>query len=119
MEINKRRYYVARVNLNNGEIQYISVTTYSHLPIATDLIDDVAGYDDRAIAVKVANLLNAMKDAVNAPHEYFDVIRDEKTIANKKNLSEQAKEWLDKSNGAEETEEQPPEEPPTEEGTTE
>lgn len=119
MEINKRRYYVARVNLNNGEIQYISVTAYSQLPIATNLIDDVTGYDDRAIAVKVVNSLNVMKDAVNAPHEYFDVIRDEKTIANKNNLSEQAKEWLDKSNGVEETEEQPPEEPPTEEGTTE
>ncbi len=111
------RHYVSRVNKTNGKIGYINHQTFNGLPgiseligdtrSVAELIDDAHGYEDRAVAVGIVGSLNAYSKVVNSPYEYYDVRRNETTIPNLNNLSDDAKKWF-------EQEPEQPEQEPTE-----
>lgn len=107
MEERIQRYYITRVNRENGEVSYIGIERYDELPRARQTIDDVVGYSDARTARTIVSRLNQINDEIDGKFEYFDTRRDENTFPNLSNLSDDAKKWFENE---EETEEEPAEE---------
>lgn len=105
-----KRYYITRINKENGEIGYITIERFDELPRARASIDDVIGYDDVATARGAATRLNQISELIGGKFEYYETRRDENTFPNLNNLSDEAKKWFEQ----EEEEETPVEEEPTE-----
>src|SRR5699024_2904545 len=103
-----QRYYITRINRENGEIGYITIERFDELPRARTSIDDVNGYEDAATARCIVARLNQIDRYISGKFEYYDTRRDENTFPNLNNLSDEAKKWF-------ETEEAPAEEEEEEE----
>lgn len=113
-EVRVTKYYLTRINKQNGEVNYVTIENFDQLPRTRQSIDEAIGYEKASTARAICTRLNQINELINGRYEYFDTRRDENTIPNTNGLSEDALKWF-----KEQTEEQPPEEPPTEEGTTE
>ena len=109
-EVRIQRYYVTRINKENGEIGYITIERFDELPRARTSIDDVVGYEDVGVARRIVARLNQISEEIDGKFEYYDTRRDENTFPNLNNLSDEAKKWFEQ----EEEEETPVEEEPTE-----
>lgn len=105
-----QRYYITRINRENGEIGYITIERFDELPRARVSIDEVNGYEDSATARGLVARLNQIDGYIGGKFEYYDTRRDENTFPNINNLSDEAKKWFEQ----EEEEETPVEEEPTE-----
>ena len=101
------RYYLTRINKENGEVTYITIESYDQLPRTRHTIDEAIGYEDAPTARGICTRLNQMSELINGRYEYFDTRRDENTFPNTNGLSEEALRWL---NGEEEVPEEDPEE---------
>ena len=115
------RYYIGRVNVTNGNKDFINSNSFNGLPSAQPSIDDARGFSDRTDARTAMYGLTQFNKGVKGNYEYYEVIRDETTRKLTDQLSDEAKRWFE-----EQSEEGPPTEegtteegPPTEEGTTE
>ena len=104
-----QRYYITRINRQNGEIGYITIERFDELPRARTSIDDVSGYDNAATTNLIVARLNQISEEIGGKFEYYTTRRDENTFPNITNLSEEAKKWF------ETTEEAPAEEEEEEE----
>ena len=105
------RFYVTRINKDNGEVNYITIENYDQLPRTRQAIDESVGYEDAPTARGICTRLNQISELINGRYEYFDTRRDENTFPNTNGLSEEALKWL---NDEEESEETPEEEQPAE-----
>ena len=104
------RYYLTRINKENGEVTYITIENYDQLPRTRVTIDEAVGYEDFGVARRICARLNNISEEINGRYEYFDTRRDENTFPNTNGLSEEALKWLND----EEEEEVPEEEQPAE-----
>src|SRR5699024_253474 len=109
-EVRIQRYYVTRINKENGEIGYITIERFDELPRVRASIDDVNGYDDAGVARRIVARLNQISEEIDGKFEYYDTRRDENTFTNLNNLSNEAKKRFEQ----EDEEEAPEEEEPTE-----
>ena len=118
-ETRVQRYYLTRINKENGEVSYITIESYDQLPRTRQSIDEAVGYEDLAIARRICTRLNQISEDINGRYEYFDTRRDENTFPNTKGLSEEALRWINEEAPVEEEapvgeEEAPVEEEPAE-----
>ena len=104
------RFYVTRINKDNGEVNYITIENYDQLPRTRQAIDESVGYEDASTARSICQRMNQISNLINGRYEYFDTRRDENTFPNTTGLSEEALKWLND----EEEEEVPEEEQPAE-----
>lgn len=102
-----QRYYITRINKENGEIGYITIERFDELPRARASIDDVNGYDDAATARGTATRLNQISELIGGKFEYYDTRRDENTFPNLNGLSDEAKKWFEPEEEAPAEEETP------------
>lgn len=102
------RFYVARVNVTNGEISYINVNRFNGLPSAQANIDDAEGFVERKDARSVVQSMNLINKAVKGNYEYYDVRRDETTNPFIDQLSDEAKKWFEEPSEEEPVEEEQP-----------
>ena len=106
-----QRYYITRINRENGEIGYITIERFDELPRARVSIDEVNGYEDSATARGIVARLNQIDGYIGGKFEYYDTRRDENTFPNLSGLSENALKWFrDEEEAPEEEEEEQVEE---------
>ena len=112
-ETRVQRYYLTRINKENGEVTYVTIENFDQLPRIRQSIDEATGYEDAALARRICARMNLISEDINGRYEYFDTRRDENTIPNTNGLSEEALRWI---NGEEEVPEEdaPVEEEPAE-----
>ena len=110
-ETRVQKYYLTRINKENGEVNYITIENFDQLPRTRQSIDEATGYEDITLARRICTRLNQISEDINGRYEYFDTRRDENTFPNTSGLSEEALKWL---NDEEESEEDPEEEQPAE-----
>ena len=112
-ETKVQRYYLTRINKENGEVTYVTIESYDQLPRTRQSIDEATGFVDAGTARNICTRLNQISVLINGRYEYFETRRDENTYPNTNGLSEEALRWI---NGEEEPEEEeaPVEEEPTE-----
>src|SRR5699024_2598187 len=77
-----QRYYITRINRENGEIGYITIERFDELPRARVSIDEVNGYEDSATARGIVARLNQIDGYIGGKFEYYDTRRDENTFPN-------------------------------------
>lgn len=107
-----QRYYLTRINKENGEVSYMTIDNFDQLPRTRQSIDEAVGYDDVTKARRICTRLNQISEEINGRYEFFDTRRDENTFPNTNGLSEEALRWI---NGEVSDEEDAPvEEEPTE-----
>ena len=109
-EVRIQRYYITRINKENGEIGYITIERFDELPRVRASIDDVNGYDDAGVARRIVARLNQISEEIDGKFEYYDTRRDENTFPNLNNLSDEAKKWFEQEEEEEEEEEEQVEE---------
>lgn len=90
-----QRYYITRINKENGEIGYVTIERFDELPRARTSIDDVNGYEDATMTNRVVARLNQISEEISGKFEYYPTRRDENTFPNLNNLSEEAKKWFE------------------------
>ena len=112
-ETRVQRYYLTRINKENGEVTYVTIESYDQLPRTRQAIDEAVGYEDFGVARRICARLNNISEEINGRYEYFDTRRDENTFPNINGLSEDALKWLNPEEEPEE-EEVPEEELPAE-----
>src|SRR5699024_4140059 len=105
-----QRYYITRINRENGEIGYITTERFDELPRGRVFIDEVNGYEDSATARDIVARLNQNDRYIGGKLEYYDTRRDENTFPNLNNLSDEAKKWFEQEDEEEEEEEEQVEE---------
>jgi len=112
-ETKVQRYYLTRINKENGEVTYLTIESYDQLPRTRQSIDEAIGYEEASKARGICTRLNQISELINGRYEYFETRRDENTYPNTNGLSEEALRWI---NGEEEPveEDAPVEEEPTE-----
>lgn len=103
------RFYVTRINKDNGEVNYITIENYDQLPRTRQAIDESVGYEDAGVARGICQRMNQISNLINGRYEYFDTRRDENTFPNTTGLSEEALKWLNPEEEEEPEEEQPAE----------
>lgn len=108
-ETRVQRFYLTRINKENGEITYVTIESYDQLPRTRQAIDETVGYEEAGKARNICTRLNQISELINGRYEYFDTRRDENTFPNTTGLSEEALRWLNP-----EEEEVPEEEQPAE-----
>ena len=108
-EVRVTRYYLTRINNQNGEVTYITIENFDQLPRTRQTIDEAIGYEDSATARGICTRLNQINNLINGRYEYFDTRRDENTTPNTNGLSEEALKWLNPEEEEEPIEEQPSE----------
>ena len=116
-ETRVQRYYLTRINKENGEVSYITIENFDQLPRTRQTVDEAIGYNDVAVAKRLCARLNQISEEINGRYEYFDTRRDENTFPNTKGLSEDALKWINGEDAPveeEEEEEAPVEEVPAE-----
>src|SRR5699024_755814 len=101
-----QRYYITRINRENGEIGYITIERFDELARARVSIDEVDRYEDSATARGIVARLNQIDGYIGGKFEYYDTRRDENTFPNLNNLSDEAKKWFEQEDEEEEEEEQ-------------
>ena len=106
-ETKVQRYYLTRINKENGEVNYVTIESYDQLPRTRQVIDEAVGYEDAATARSICTRMNQISELINGRYEYFETRRDENTYPNTNGLSEEALKWI---NGEEAPEEEAPEE---------
>ena len=105
-----QRYYITRINKENGEIGYVTIERFDELPRARTSIDDVNGYEDATMTNRVVARLNQISEEISGKFEYYPTRRDENTFPNLNNLSEEAKKWFEPEEAPAEEEEEEEEE---------
>lgn len=108
------RYYLTRINKENGEVSYMTIDNFDQLPRTRQSIDEAVGYDDVTKARRICTRLNQISEEINGRYEFFDTRRDENTFPNTNGLSEEALRWINGEAPVEGEEEAPVEEEPTE-----
>ena len=93
-ETRVQRYYLTRINKENGEVSYITIDNFDQLPRTRQTVDEANGYEDASVARGICTRLNQISVAIGGRYEYFDTRRDENTIPNTNGLSEEALKWL-------------------------
>jgi len=101
-----QRYYVTRINRENGEITFINIERFDELPRARTSIDDVNGFDDATTANYILTRLNQISEKIGGKFEYYYTRRDENTFPNLNHLSDEAKKWFQQDEEPEEEESQ-------------
>lgn len=104
VETRVQRYYLTRINKENGEVTYVTIENFDQLPRTRQSIDEAIGYEDLTKARRICTRLNQISEDIGGRFEYFDTRRDENTFPNASGLSEEALKWLNAE------EEAPPEE---------
>lgn len=112
-ETRVQRYYLTRINKENGEVNYVTIESYDQLPRTRQSIDEATGYVDVATARGICTRLNQVSVLINGRYEYFETRRDENTFPNTSGLSEEALKWIN-GEAPDEEEDAPVEEEPTE-----
>ena len=109
-ETRVQRYYLTRINKQDGEITYVTIENFDQLPRTRQSVDEATGYEDGAVARRLCSRLNQISTEINGRYEYFDTRRDENTFPNTSGLSEEALKWINKEEvpEEEETEEEVP-----------
>ena len=112
-ETRVQRYYLTRINKENGEVTYVTIENFDQLPRTRQSIDEATGYEDASTARSICTRMNQISELINGRYEYYETRRDENTFPNTSGLSEEAMRWV---NGEETPEEEdaPVEEEPTE-----
>lgn len=103
-----QRYYLTRINKENGEVTYVTIENFDQLPRTRQSIDESTGYAEAAVAKRICARLNQISEEISGRYEYFETRRDENTFPNTSGLSEDALKWINE-------EEEPEEEVPVEE----
>ena len=88
------RYYLTRINKENGEVTYVTIESYDQLPRTRQTVDEAIGYEDAPTARGICTRLNQISELINGRYEYFDTRRDENTFPNTNGLSEEALKWF-------------------------
>lgn len=114
VETRVKRYYLTRINKENGEVSYVTIESYDELPRTRQSIDEATGYADITIARRICTRLNQISEDINGRYEYFDTRRDENTFPNTSGLSEEALKWINEEDAPVEGEDAPVEEEPAE-----
>ena len=106
-ETKVQRYYLTRINKENGEVTYITIENFDQLPRTRQSIDEAVGYEEASKARSICTRLNQVSELIEGRYEYFETRRDENTFPNTTGLSEEALRWI---NGEQVPEEETPEE---------
>lgn len=104
-ETKVQRFYLTRINKENGAVEYVTIESYDQLPRIRQSIDEATGYEGASTARAICTRLNQVSELIDGRYEYFDTRRDENTFPNTNGLSEEALRWI---NG--EVEEEAPDE---------
>ena len=113
-ETRVQRYYLTRINKEDGEVTYVTIENFDQLPRTRQSVDEATGYEDAAVARRLCARLNQISEEINGRYEYFDTRRDENTFPNTSQLSEEALKWINGESPVEEEEDAPVEGEPTE-----
>lgn len=93
-ETRVQRYYLTRINKENGEVTYVTIENFDQLPRTRQSIDEATGYEDAAKARRICARMNQISEEIGGRYEYFDTRRDENTFPNTSGLSEDALKWI-------------------------
>ena len=113
-EVRVTRYYLTRINKENGEVTYVTIENFDQLPRTRQTVDEAVGYEEASTARSLCTRLNQISELINGRYEYFDTRRDENTFPNTTGLSEEALKWLNPEEEEEEPEDAPEEDAPEE-----
>ena len=109
-----QKYYLTRINKENGEVTYVTIENFDQLPRTRQSIDESTGYAEAAVAKRICARLNQISEEISGRYEYFETRRDENTFPNTSGLSEDALKWINEEEEEPEEEDAPVEEGPTE-----
>ena len=101
-ETRVQRYYLTRINKEDGEVTYVTIENFDQLPRTRQSVDEATGYEDAAVARRLCARLNQISEEINGRYEYFDTRRDENTFPNTNGLSEEALKWINEEAPVEE-----------------
>lgn len=113
-ETKVQRYYLTRINKENGEVTYVTIESFDQLPRTRQSIDEATGYEEASTARAICTRMNQISELINGRYEYFETRRDENTYPNTSGLSEEALRWINGEEEPEEEEDAPVEEEPAE-----
>ena len=93
-ETRVQRFYLTRINKENGEVTYVTIENFDQLPRTRQSVDEATGYEEASTARRICARLNQISEDVGGRYEYFDTRRDENTFPNTNGLSEDALKWF-------------------------
>lgn len=65
------RYYVGRINEENGEQVLIQFDRFNGLPRSTNEMSSVNGFDSAVVVNRLVNWLNLIDDEIAGKHYYY------------------------------------------------
>lgn len=102
------KYYIGRINEENGEQSLMQFDRFSGIFRATQDMTSNNGYDDAGVVNRVANWLNRIDDEVGGKHFYYRLDSDNRTTRQiPEGAPEEVLRWF--RDEEEETEEEPTE----------
>ena len=73
------KYYVGRINTENGEEQIIRMDRFSGLPRTVNEMNPGDAFDDAVVGNQLSARLNGIAELLEYPHYYYRVDSDQQT----------------------------------------